>query len=226
LLKKTFKESFSINDTSNYRKVSWGPSLDLFFLDTITEKNTTSIMTDQQLNWFKTELKESNASFKIIIHSLPISNLAKLSFALEEELAFVSWAYYVNQREEVLQYINNEEISGVVWISGGLELSLLIGNLSLISNETAVNSTQFEVVVGPVGSQINAVVKLSSLQLSGPYKMIGPSWTYTEIELDPISMEMNITLIDDVGIRFNNLNLNTTDFELGIIDTSTPAFGL
>jgi len=171
------------------------------------------------MDWLKSGLLSSEATLKVIVHSAPISNLTSLSFSLQQLLSYTSWAAYPNNRSNILSYIDDNSISGVVWVTGGLECSIVVGNLSQLNDTHYIpNSKQFEVITGPVGSQINSIVKFSSLQTSGPYKLLGSSWTYTLFELDPLIGQLNITLVDDTGYKFNQLVITVNDLKLGLPD--------
>ncbi len=66
-----------------YRRIRWGSHLDLFFLDARqyrgqrsqpdTEDSGKSMLGKEQLEWFKSGLKESSATWKFIVSSVPMS---------------------------------------------------------------------------------------------------------------------------------------------------------
>ena len=100
-------------------------------------------MSDEQFEWLKDSVKESESAFKIIVHSLPISDLSSVSqafapssgsgggsgggdpgnsgttgsFSLDAstmsafELSSLSWSGYIEQRDEILDFINEESLA-------------------------------------------------------------------------------------------------------------------
>lgn len=99
---------------------SFGP-IDIFMLDgryyrdhPATEKTQGKTMLGAaQKAWFKRELKASRATFKLLVSSTGWSNA---------ERGGDSWAMFLEERDELLNFIRDEKISGCVGISGDVHM--------------------------------------------------------------------------------------------------------
>lgn len=131
-----------------YRKLSWGQTLDLFVLDSRGERRDGNYLSVEQMEWFKRALSESTARFKIVLNSVPMTDLADLIGDLE---ATDRWQGYPVQRTEILEHIAGEAITGVLWLSGDFHLGA-IGKVDVTGGPAA---QQFEILCGPSGSDIN-----------------------------------------------------------------------
>jgi alkaline phosphatase D len=92
-----------------YRSFRWGKSAELFILDTRQYRDAAegTILGKEQKEWFLKALSSSNALFKFIATSVPISNRGSND----------KWGGFEVDREEVLTYINYHEIPGVVFLA-------------------------------------------------------------------------------------------------------------
>jgi len=98
------------------------------------------------------------------------------------------WEGYQAQREEILRYIDELPISGVLWVAGDFHL----GSMGRVAR-TGLGAEQVEVLVGP-GAQ-NGNVLAATL---GPPQFYWASSenNYTELAFDPASRT--------VDVRFHN----------------------
>lgn len=127
-----------------------------------------------------------------------------------------------------MNYINFNDIEGVVWLSGGQELSLVQANVTLDSrNVTADNlvSSQVEIISGPAGADINSDIRFTAVSTTGNTKMSSATWSYTEIECDPIDRYVVITFIDEEGNILEQLDLDLNKIDLGLPVYVTFSFG-
>jgi alkaline phosphatase D len=92
-----------------YRSFRWGKAVELFILDVRQYRNIEegTILGEEQKEWFLKALKSSNALFKFIATSVPISVQGSKD----------KWGGFVVDRDEVLAYINYYEIPGVIFLS-------------------------------------------------------------------------------------------------------------
>jgi hypothetical protein len=97
----------------------------------------------------------------------------------------------------VLEHIYNNNITGCLWIAGGLQF----GMLSRIGTNETIGWNYYEVGVGPSGSQINTVLRLNPFVSidTDQYEFVFDTWTYTKFEADPITRNMTISFVDDSG---------------------------
>jgi len=201
----------SQNITSFYRKLSWGTAVDVFVMDLKTEVTSTQLISTTQMDWITNGLQDSTATFKVIVSSSPISDLSSLPITPPD-----GWDMYPEQRDQILEFIDNNNIGGVIWISGGIGFSILrTGHETTKSNST---SNQFEVVVGPTGSKVNPNIQLTSLLgLAGSnFNAIIDTWTYTLFDADPVAGTITISFNDDYGNEIQSFSLNINESNFGL----------
>jgi phosphodiesterase/alkaline phosphatase D-like protein len=175
---------------SIWRSLRWGDVLEVFVLDSRGERTATDYISAEQMAWLKAGLTASQARFKIILNSVPISNLAAF---IGEAIAEDRWQGFPVQREEILGHIVDGGIEGVLWLSGDLHH----GMVGRIDPEGDPAWEQWEVLAGPGGSFINpaAVLYLGNEQFP---VMLG-EWGWTLLELDPGMGTIALRFIGDDG---------------------------
>jgi ABC-type multidrug transport system ATPase subunit/phosphodiesterase/alkaline phosphatase D-like protein len=188
-----------------WRSLRWGNTLEVFVLDVRSELNSTAgyIVSDQQLQWLKDGLLNSSCVFKLIMTSLPISNLSSI---LGNSSNTMLWEGYPAQRDDLINYIVQNGITGVLFISGHVQFGLL----TRLAQNNTFGGSLFEAVTGPSGSQINQILRLNPfLNLnSDQFLNLVNTWTYTRFEADPLSHNMTIQYIDDQGTVVNSQSLS------------------
>ena len=121
-----------------YRKISYGPLLDVFFLDlrsyrgpngTSLEKTVTPvarILGARQLDWLKKALRASRATWKVIASDMPLGLIVwddwKTKRGVEAVANGDNGAPLGRELEiaELLGFIKREKISNIVWLTGDL----------------------------------------------------------------------------------------------------------
>ena len=115
----------AINSLCIYRALRWGKDILLVIPDTKSyNKPGYSVFGNEQKKWFKAIINNSDVKWKLWANSEPIL-AAKVDFdnipAIGKERSLVnndSWRQTPQEREELLSYIENENITGVVSLSG------------------------------------------------------------------------------------------------------------
>lgn len=168
-----------------WRRFRWGRTAEIFVLDCRTERLPSTKNTDEaqyispaQMRWLKEALSESDAVFKIIMNSVPI---AEIPFWSDSD----RWEGYPAQRTELLSFIDNANIPGVLWVSGDLHFAS-VGRLA----KKGLGSTQREVLVGP-GAQVPNYACLP-LNLSSQYEWASARNNYVVFHFDPINSEVEL----------------------------------
>ncbi len=114
-----------------YRKIAYGPNLDIFFLDMRTYRgdNSTNDQAEQggpaaflgrdQLNWLKRGLATSNATWKVIASDMPVGLLVRDGDSHFENMANGDGP--VKGREfdiaEILSFIKHAGVKNTVWVT-------------------------------------------------------------------------------------------------------------
>lgn len=177
------------------------------------------------MDWLKNGLLNSQARFKLIAQTMPISNIAEIDQSTFQTLIPELWATYAANRTELLQFIDDSEINGVVFLSGGIDYGLFRVNVTKLNSTATNKNNAFEVVSGPSGSLINPNIRLSSALSSAPadYLILLDSWTWTLIEGDPVSGDLTFKFINDRGQALRTQSVDVDDYQLDIEQYSAQA---
>ncbi|MGQ0507714.1 MAG: alkaline phosphatase D family protein [Myxococcaceae bacterium] len=137
-----------------WRSVKWGRTAEFFVLDGRAERRPSTrhqpdgeYISKAQMGWLKVALAESTAVFKIILNSVPITAYDGVLFQ-----SFVDdrWEGYPAQRTEILQFIEDAKLGGVLWVAGDLHMASM-GRVSM----RGPGQKAIEVLVGPGGNEAN-----------------------------------------------------------------------
>ena len=186
--------NYTANDPEKriYRSFNWGKDLDLFIIDARSYRSQNhladtpdgdkTMLGQEQLQWLKQELSNSNATWKVISSDVPISIptgsntsiLGRDGWANGNETN--NYSYYTGFESEltdILRFIDNQQIKNVVFITTDVHFPAFIKyNLDL--NNDGTISKIHELVSGP----------LSAFRLGVPFpeldETFNPSLLYGE----------------------------------------------
>lgn len=132
-----------------WRRLRFGLTAELFVLDCRSERNRErdEYLSREQLDWLKAGLAASPARFKLILNSVPMSSYPGGFFGA---FAHDRWEGWPTQRLELLRFIDETPIDGVVWLTGDFHM----GVAGRVAKE-GPGSTQVELACGPAGSSAN-----------------------------------------------------------------------
>lgn len=163
----------STSGTRIYRKVRCGSTVDLFITDQrqyradqpggdpgLADPNTVpgynvprKFLGDTQLNWLKSELKKSTATWKVIANEVMIMNT---KFTSTQYYNFDSWQGYPLERADLVRHIRDNSVKNVVFCTGDIH-TFAAGDVvvdpsaSKTSPEGRAVATEF--VAGSISSQ-------------------------------------------------------------------------
>lgn len=178
--------------TRIWRKIAWGPSVDLFVLDCRGERKDDRTISVEQMAWLKAALSASTARFKLILSSTPITDMTGW---IGTAGASDRWQGYA-QRGEILEHIRAGGITGVLWISGDQHL----GMVNRVDSPGGAAEDAWEVLAGPVGSAINPLGE--QVPVGDQYELVVLDWNWVRFELDPSLGTAQLAFIgDDGGVR-------------------------
>ncbi|MGM0578608.1 MAG: alkaline phosphatase D family protein [Myxococcota bacterium] len=110
-----------------WRSVRWGRTLEVFVLDCRSERKPSTRSTadaqyisPEQMAWLKQGLVASDATFKVIVNSVPFTDMPPVVLSTGDR-----WEGYSAQREEVLEVLH--DVSGVLWVSGDFHFGAVGG---------------------------------------------------------------------------------------------------
>jgi alkaline phosphatase D len=173
-----------------WRKLSWGDTLDIFVLDCRSERINGDYISQAQMDWLKQGLVDSDARFKIICNSVPITDMDDVYFGISAE---DRWDGHQVQRTEILSHIRDSGVQGVLWLAGDFHW----GAVSSIGAPGDDFDDQTEVFCGPGGSFINPIVLL--LNPNDHYSSVIKAFNYTAFEADPDAGTIQLAFIDNNG---------------------------
>jgi alkaline phosphatase D len=185
--KNTSNDTANVRDGHIYRSFNWGKNLDLFIIDarsyrsqnhiTDTPDNNKTMLGEEQLQWLKQELSNSNATWKVISSDVPISIptgsnasiLGRDGWANGNETN--NYSYYTGfEREltDLLGFIDEQEIKNIVFITTDVHFPALIRYDFDLNNDG--NTTEIhEFVSGP----------MSAFRLGVPFPMLDETFNPT-----------------------------------------------
>jgi len=106
---------FGSDDDGVYFALHLG-GVDVFMLDTRFNRQPNKLdakdkelLGERQWGWLQSELRDSTASFKIIVSGMQL---------LAEYHPYESWAMFDSEKQRLLNYVNDNKINGVVLLSG------------------------------------------------------------------------------------------------------------
>lgn len=175
----------STNPNQIWRSFNFGATLDIFVLDCRTErlpstreKEAEQYISKEQMNWLKNSLSQSKAAFKLIMNSVPITDFP---FPHDKD----RWEGYPIQRKEILSFIDNEPIKGVIWLAGDFHFA----SVGRVAKE-GLGANQMEILAGP-GAQVPNVLGLG-LNASSQFDWASIRNNYVTLSLDPYKMNVEL----------------------------------
>jgi phosphodiesterase/alkaline phosphatase D-like protein len=137
----------------------WGDTAEVFVLDCRTERLPSSratvgqYLSRAQMDWLKDGLRASTARFKIVANSVPITNMPGLwDFGAGDR-----WEGYEAQRDEILNFIAENDIRNVWFLAGDFHVCFVgkvqPGGAGVLNDtwEIAITSGN----VNPLGANLN-----------------------------------------------------------------------
>lgn len=181
-----------------WRSFSWGDTLEVFVLDSRSERKPSTAsgpnaqyLSPAQMTWLKNGLSGSTATFKIVVTSVPISNMP----TLWDLYAFDRWEGYPAQRKELLDHITGKSIKGVLFVAGDFHL----GASAAVEPSGAAAGLR-EILMGPGGQDANP---LWNTLPSSQFEFKTGTNNYVSFVADPNATPptIKVTFIDGAGSK-------------------------
>ncbi len=170
-----------------WRSVRWGRTAEVFVLDCRGERRPSTrlgpdatYISQAQMDWLQAGLRASQATFKIVVNSVPMGDYA--TFGVDGD----RWSGYPAQRDALLLFLDVERIPGLFVVSGDFHLAS-IGRLT----ESGPGSRVPEVLVGPGEQFPNPLALLIAAQPNVDWSQAINN--YATFTLDPLAGEVTVT---------------------------------
>jgi alkaline phosphatase D len=185
----------SVHPDRVWKKMRWGRTADIFVLDCRTERLPSTRDTDQaqyisreQMDWLKAELMASEAVFKVILNSVPITKMPWFGAQDSDR-----WEGYPAARSEILSFIDAQSIRGLLWVAGDFHFATA-GRVST----SGAGSNQTEVLVGPCAQNGN----VASVLCTGPqFDFESTTNNFATLAFDPGAHSVTIDWWGPTGRR-------------------------
>ena len=185
-------------DGAIWRKLIWGKTLEVFVLDCRSERRNDNYISTEQMEWLKDGLRTSKAQWKIILNSVPITDMEDL---LGSAISRDRWQGYPESRTDILTFIEEEQISNILWVSGDFHY----GMVSKISRIGDAGQNMYEVLTGPSGSGPSPLGEL--LVPTEQYLYGHSNWCHTRFTVDPAENSISVEFIGDDGQVFSDYTI-------------------
>jgi phosphodiesterase/alkaline phosphatase D-like protein len=168
-----------------WRSFRWGRTCEIFVLDCRRERKPSTrhmpkpqYISREQMDWLKNGLDKSKAMFKVIMNSVPIG---VFPFPSESD----RWEGYPEQRNEILSFIDDNDIPGVLWLSGDFHFAS-VGRVS----PHGPGSCQTEILAGP-GAQLPNYLAMG-LNASKQFDWASARNNYVTLTFSPFTYEVKL----------------------------------
>ncbi len=138
---------------SYWTSYMWGLTAEIFLLDCRHERQPETRLTDgaiyigvEQMEWLEQRLMDTPAHFKIIANSVPILGYPNPPWLMAED----RWQGYASQRQELLDFIVDNDIVNVWFLSGDFHTA----SVGIVETNWPYNHT-WEINLGPGGNNSN-----------------------------------------------------------------------
>lgn len=155
-----FREAFPVfvDGTRLWTSYRWGRTAEFFVLDTRTDRRPSTrrrpdglFLGLEQMAWLKQGLLDSRARFKLVLNSVPMANMQGMRAAFWAEQR---WQGYQAQRRELIDFIVENDIRDVWFLSGDMH----IGFVARLDRR-GPDARLWEIAVGPGAQSVNNFVE-------------------------------------------------------------------
>lgn len=172
-----------------YRSFRWGQALELFLLDTRQYRDPVkgTMLGREQKEWLFDKLAASGALFKFIATSVPMSGGGA-----------DRWDGYPKERSEVLNYIRDKNIRGVVFMSADLHHAAI----TKIPNGNGLR----DITAGPLAASLNRVTNSANSRYE---YYLAQNFNFAKVTVDPKDKEPQalIEFIDQDNVTFHRTQI-------------------
>lgn len=163
-----------------YRSFRLGRTAEVFVMDCRGERDEEGgvYISEAQMQWLLEALSASTATWKLLLNSVPISDLPG-PYDIDQVIRD-RWDGYPTQRAQLLDHIASNEITGVLFVSGDVHH----GTFCRVDAAGGAGANLLEIFTGPAGSSLNP---LGNLLENEPDQFLWSAavWNCVRMELHP-----------------------------------------
>jgi len=148
-----------------FRSFRWGKAVELFILDTRQYRDLTkaTMLGKVQKDWFFDGIARSQAMFKFIATTVPMAGGGS-----------DRWDGYPKERNEILRYINDKNIRGIVFLSADLHCAAI--------TKIPGSGRLKDITAGPLAAPLNRVTNGTA----GRFEyFLAENFNFAKITVDP-----------------------------------------
>lgn len=168
--RKAFLDYWPIRRNPNepqriYRSFRWGKALELFLLDTrqYRDRKHGTMLGKLQKEWLFEEISRSQAIFKFIATSVPMAGGGN-----------DRWDGYPRERSEIVGYIREKKITGVIFLSGDLHCAAI--------TRIPKSSGLRDITAGPLAAPLNRISNGTARRYEF---FLAENFNFAKITVDP-----------------------------------------
>lgn len=183
-----------------WRSHKWGDTLELFILDCRSERSRVQgkYISNHQMKWLLTAVKDSTAVFKFILNSCPIGRLSDTPAKRKRDKGGDRWDApdFGGQRDAILRKLNRK--GGVIWLSGDVHFGA-VGSVDWHDRGSGARiryPRMCEVIMGPSGSKPNRITNLVEINRT---RNAEPVWSFATSETNYVVIDVSAKMIKKLG---------------------------
>jgi len=148
-----------------YRAVRWGRAVDLIILDNRQYRavDRSTMLGRRQKEWFFDRLTTSSATFKFVATTVPMAGGGK-----------DRWDGYRKERAEILRYIHEKNIPGVLFLSADLHYAAV--------TKIPKGNGLIDITAGPLAAPLNRVTNSAKRRYEF---FLAENFNFAKITVDP-----------------------------------------
>jgi alkaline phosphatase D len=148
-----------------YRAARWGRAVDLLILDTRQYRaaDRSTMLGRRQKDWLFDRLVNSSATFKFVATTVPMAGGGQ-----------DRWDGYPQERAEILGYIRQKKISGVVFMSADMHYAAV--------TRIPKGNGLIDITAGPLAAQLNRVTNSANRRYEF---FLAENFNFAKITVDP-----------------------------------------
>lgn len=181
-----------------WRSLSWGETLELFVLDCRSERRDGRYISKEQMSWLQEALRASTARFKIVLNSVPITDLSALFGSAQAD---DRWDGSPEERAAILGWVSEQGITGVLWVTGDVHFAAV----THVDPPGGLAEGAWEVFVGPAGADPNALVEL--YEPDAQYLWLSSAWNWARFTCDPVLGTVRVEHVGEDGSVLHDTTL-------------------